>query len=376
VADRGVISRQADLSYSSGSTWPARADPAVPTQLSRPGRALLLLLPERAWPSWSLQPGRTRGPVRPSWQNAGEYDLRDMPDRLTSRAVLAALLLLLTIAGIRAAGPAVTFKTTALPVVIGIGCALEAVLAVLLIALRWRPRVTAGPAARLRMLLTGAIVTALIAIPAGVLIAAFAHIHPRRRLRTHPVKPGGSPTRLPLGRHDHGAIGPDFVRYVLIALLIAAVIIAVILISRRRLRWLRSAASTPVEDDDTDTPAELARAVHSGRLALRELDDARAAIIGCYVAMEASLAEAGAARGAAETPDELLDRAVGAGLVDAAPAGRLTALFYEARYSTHPMPQARRDEAEQALADIAASLTSLTPPDEAPATAAPGEGGR
>ncbi|MDR2986259.1 MAG: DUF4129 domain-containing protein [Nocardiopsaceae bacterium] len=303
-----------------------------------------------------------------------------MPDRLTSRAVLAVLLLLLTIAGIRAAGPAVTFKTTSLPVVIGIGCTLEAVLAVLLIALRWRPRVTAGPVARLRMLLTGAIVTALIAIPAAMLIAAFAHIHPRRPLRSHPVKPGGSPTRLPLGRQDHGVIGTDIVRYVLIGLLIAAVIIAAILIWRRRGRWLRSAASALVEDDDTDTPAELARAVDSGRIALRELDDARAAIIGCYVAMEASLAEAGAARGAAETPDELLDRAVGASMVDAAPAGRLTALFYEARFSTHPMPPVRRDEAERALADISASLT---PPDEAllaagngetPATAAPGEG--
>jgi hypothetical protein len=134
---------------------------------------------------------------------------------------------------------------------------------------------------------------------------------------------------------------------------------------------LLSATSPLAEDEDTDTPAELARAVDSGRLALRELDDARAAIIGCYLAMEASLAEAGATRAAAETPDELLERAVGAGLVDAAPAGRLTALFYEARFSTHPMAQARRDEAERALSDLAASLTPL---DEATATVAPAEG--
>ena len=74
--------------------------------------------------------------------------------------------------------------------------------------------------------------------------------------------------------------------------------------------------------------------------------------------MEGTIAEAGAARAVAETPDELLARAAAAQLVNAAPAGRLTGLFYEARFSTHPMPSSRRDEAEQALADLAASLTT------------------
>ncbi|HEX2319217.1 MAG TPA: DUF4129 domain-containing protein [Streptosporangiaceae bacterium] len=294
-----------------------------------------------------------------------------MPDRLTSRAVMAVLLLLLTIAGIRAAGPALTIKTPAMPVALGIGAALEAVLAVLLIALRWRPRVTAGPAARLRLLLTGMLVTGLIAIPAAVLIAVLAHIHPRRRRQRPHQNPGGRSGKLHLRDHGHAAISADYIRYALIALLVAAIMIAAIAIWRRRRLWLLSATSPLAEDEDTDTPAELARAVDSGRLALRELDDARAAIIGCYLAMEASLAEAGATRAAAETPDELLERAVGAGLVDAAPAGRLTALFYEARFSTHPMAQARRDEAERALSDLAASLTPL---DEATATVAPAEG--
>jgi MFS family permease len=296
-----------------------------------------------------------------------------MPDRLTSRAALAVLLLLLTIAGIRAAGPAVSIRHVALPVVIGIGCALEAVLAVLLIALRWRPRGTAGAAARLRLLLTGVIVTGLIAAPAAMLIAGFTHIRPRRRLREHRTRFGGHPTRLHLGRHGHAATSGVYVQYVLFALLIMAIIVAAILIWRRRRRWLLSARSPEVADEDTDTPAELARAVDSGRVALRELDDARAAIIGCYLAMEESLADVGATRHAAETPDELLDRAAGAGLVDAGPAGRLTALFYEARFSTHPMPPARRDEAEHALADMAASLS---PHNQAPASAGPSEGQR
>jgi hypothetical protein len=221
------------------------------------------------------------------------------------------------------------------------------------------------------LLLTGVVVTGLIAIPAAVLIAVLAHIHPRRRRQRPHQNPGGRSGKLHLRDHGHAAISADYIRYALIALLVAAIIIAAIAIWRRRRLWLLSATSPLAEDEDTDTPAELARAVDSGRLALRELDDARAAIIGCYLAMEASLAEAGATRAAAETPDELLERAVGAGLVDAAPAGRLTALFYEARFSTHPMARARRDEAEQALSDMAASLTPL---DEAPATVAPAEG--
>ncbi len=245
-----------------------------------------------------------------------------------------------------------------MPVAIGVGAALEAVLAVLLIGLRWRPRDTAGPAVRLRGLLTGVIVTLLIAIPAAILIAGLAHLRPRRRLLLHHPRPGARPVKLHLGRAGHEALWPDYVQYVLIAVLIAALVVVAILLWRRRRHWARTGRAPVTADEDTDTPAELASAVDSARLALRQLDDARAAIIGCYLAMEDSLAAAGAARGLAETPDELLARAVTADLVSAAPAGRLTALFYEARFSTHPMPPSRRHEAERALADMAASLTT------------------
>ena len=101
---------------------------------------------------------------------------------------------------------------------------------------------------------------------------------------------------------------------------------------------------------------ELREAVESGRLAFAELDDARAAIIACYVAMERSLADQGAARGAADTPDELLARVISAGIVRGAAARRLTGLFYEARFSTHPLGRAERDAASAALDELAAEL--------------------
>jgi hypothetical protein len=63
----------------------------------------------------------------------------------------------------------------------------------------------------------------------------------------------------------------------------------------------------------------------------------------------------------ADTPDELLARAAGQGLVHGNAAARLTVLFYEARFSTHPMPFTKRDEAQQALGELAASLGGPEP---------------
>ncbi len=350
-----------------------------------------------------------------------------MPDRLRARVALTALLVLLTIAGIRAVGPAVGLSLPSRPVVIAIGGILEAVLAGLLVALRWRggragghgeaagpgsgytastgyaastgysastaqaagtphaagAHYTAAPGyttpvgytpasagipirssaatdlpdlgARIRPWLNGALITGLIAIPVLVLLNGLSHTHSSRtrppiqhfrRPRLSTQRPT-SPSSFRIDFHD--------IEYVLFAVLLIALIVLAIVIWRER--WQRPAFDE-LDDEVPDTPAELARAVHSGRQALRELDDSRAAIIRCYVAMEQSLAQAGAARGAAETPDELLARAVAEDLVSGTPAGRLTALFYEARFSTHPMPASRRDDAEQALAELAATLGS------------------
>ena len=64
----------------------------------------------------------------------------------------------------------------------------------------------------------------------------------------------------------------------------------------------------------------------------------------------------GAARTAAETPDELLARAVASGLIQGPAAGRLTGLFYEARFSSHPLADAAKDDARQALDVISDEL--------------------
>jgi hypothetical protein len=133
--------------------------------------------------------------------------------------------------------------------------------------------------------------------------------------------------------------------------------VACIVVIVRRARQLSWTNVDELTGDDGEAEEQLRRAVQSGQAALRDVDDARLAIIACYVAMEQSLAQAGTVRAAAETPDELLARAATAGLVQGGEAARLTELFYEARFSSHPLPAQRRDEALQALDVLAASLT-------------------
>jgi hypothetical protein len=245
--------------------------------------------------------------------------------------------------------------------------ALEVVLACLLAALVIRnsraPR-DALLAARLRRLLIYVVVAGLVAVPAAYLLSR--HVS---GLKARPV-PRPASSAHPPGRliPRPGPASGNTVLIVLLVLAAAALAYGIVrLILKRREIWAgwhrgpRSIAVAAVADEDDE--AELLEAVESGQSALRLLDDARAAIIACYVAMEQNLAQAGTARAVADTPDELLARAARQGLVRGDAAARLTALFYEARFSSHPMPPQRRDQAQQALDELAAGLRDLEPAD-------------
>lgn len=77
--------------------------------------------------------------------------------------------------------------------------------------------------------------------------------------------------------------------------------------------------------------------------------DPRAAILACYRSIESDLGREGTSRGLGETPEEFLTRAAAQGQVAFAAAGRLCRLFDEARFSTHAITAAHRDQAIASL---------------------------
>jgi len=271
-----------------------------------------------------------------------------------ARVMLAALLVAAVVTGLRGEVRPVSFGDAPRAHGLAVGLALEAVLALALIALAIRRRrapADAVLAARLRGVLAAAIIAGLIVIPVALLLTSLLGGKARHQPpMPAPTLGNGWLRRLKLF-WLHLPVGS--ILTMLLVLALAGAIVACVIVLRRRPGQLAEAWPAPGDDEEA-----LRKAVESGRLALREVDDARAAIIACYLAMERSLASAGTARGAAETPDELLARAASAGLVRGGAGRQLTALFYEARFSSHPLPAAARTAAQQALGELATSIAA------------------
>jgi hypothetical protein len=297
-----------------------------------------------------------------SWRAAlGGPAFRDPVFRaLAPRLALAAVLVAVVLAGVRAALPRVTWNAGPWHqhgVLLGIG--LEVVFVVLLVALEVRRRrwpEPEMPTAGLRRVLRGALATAAVGIAVLILIDGVGQLTPGRPRALPPRRQAAPPPRIRphvVPPHGGGSAGVPILYAVLALVLAAAIVIGVVLL-RHRARATTWADGGEIAEDEPAGP--LRQAVRSGQAALSEIDDARLAIIACYAAMERSLARAGAVRAAAETPDELLDRAAAAGIVGGTEAAALTALFYEARFSSHPLPPAKRQEAQRALDVLAVAL--------------------
>jgi hypothetical protein len=296
---------------------------------------------------------------------------------MTARQQLArllplALLVVLVMAGLRGVVAAPRWNGPLRGDGVAIGLALEAVFGVLLVitlrreaaarrALPHQPYREGddeiAPAAALRFVLKWLLGGGMAAI--AVVLLANLHLHffikPRPLIQPPPLRhPRHVPPAGRSGPPVHIPVGP--ILYALLVLALVAAVVISIWWSARLRRPARPGRIT----GDVDA-ADLREAVESGRAALAELDDARAAIIACYLAMERSLADRGAARGAADTPDELLARAEAAGVVRGAASRRLTALFYEARFSSHPLGGEQRDAARRALDELAAELAAKVP---------------
>ena len=292
-----------------------------------------------------------------------------------ARLVSLALLILLAIAGLRGAITAPRWNGPLKADGIVIGLVLEVVLGTLfVVTLRrdlagrdaaMKASVRSGASAdvptALRFVLKWVLGAGMIAV--AVVLIANLHLHTFSSSRAQqPAVPHVLPTsKLPVPHKSssstiHIPIGP-ILYGLLIVVLVAAIAITIWWSARLR----RAAAPAVMPDYLGEDSEDLRDAVESGRAALAELDDARAAIIACYGAMESSLAARGTTRNAADTPDELLARAASTGIVRGRAAGaakELTRLFYEARFSTHPLGQSERDAARQALDYLAAELSA------------------
>jgi hypothetical protein len=296
----------------------------------------------------SRQPGAEPPPGTADTLGAG---LTEAPaQRLLVRVLPLILLIVLGLVGLRGAVTAPRWDGPLHRDGLAIGGALEVVLGVLLVITIRRQRagrtaalvnlmVNAPPVNAVAVKLRGVLVVLLGAGMAAVAVIVLvglhlnlfaAHlnkIHPVPAVtRTHSLLPATPPSSSSF----HISAG-TLLYALLIVVLIAGVVLSIWW--ARRLRPL----SGPRDDYIAEDPQDLREAVEAGRSALRTLDDARAAIIACYVAMETQLAERGAARAVADTPDELLARATRNGVVRGTAAARLTALFYEARFSSHPL---------------------------------------
>jgi hypothetical protein len=313
---------------------------------------------------------------------ANETCLAEESEVLTGRQQLArllplALLLILAIAGLRGRTAALGWDGPLRSGGVVIGLVLEVVLGVLLVITLVRdaaarraaeaasrvaqaagdgPDVPAALRWVLKWVLGAGMAAVAVALLLGLHLRAFT-APPRKLPLVRPAAPAKRP-------NSGGTVGPPFhfpLEAILYGLLIAA-LVAAIAISIWWSARLRRPVTVGLTDDLVVDSEQLRDAVEEGRAALAELDDAREAIIACYVAMERSLAERGAARNAADTPDELLARAVTSRVVRGPAAQRLTGLFYEARFSSHPLGPEQRDAARQALDDLAAELAAAAEP--------------
>lgn len=171
----------------------------------------------------------------------------------------------------------------------------------------------------------------------------------------------GPQKQIPRPSNPQGGLHVNLGALLLVLALIAAAIAlaAAAILALRLIRTIPppGAVSSAAPDPEAGIEDEaLADALAAGRSAL-EGDDARAAIIACYAAMEDSLAGAGVARELSDSPTDLLRRATARDALDRSAAKTLTDLFREARYSTHPLHDGHLTAARETLDTITASIT-------------------
>ena len=154
---------------------------------------------------------------------------------------------------------------------------------------------------------------------------------------------------------------PDGFPAVLVALLqiVAVAFILVIAVwawlNRPRITWRRRTDDA----DDFDVLAEVAASVTADAAAQRRAllaGEPRNAIVECWLRLERLIVDAGITRRESDTSQELVERVLAASAVDPSAITGLSALYREARFSTHAMGEDARAAAIVALDSVHADL--------------------
>jgi hypothetical protein len=175
-----------------------------------------------------------------------------------------------------------------------------------------------------------------------------------QRPAPHPAAPPSASGAPPPPRTISGP--PHLSGSALFVVGVAAGVLVLVAIAGLAGVMLGTRRNAPTPDVDSapavaDSAVSLAQVAEMGLAAMiASGQDARTAIIACYVAMERGLAVArGVAPLISDTPSEVLARAFDCGALRDASARELVTLFEEARFSPHSMLEWQRMRAEQLL---------------------------
>lgn len=214
------------------------------------------------------------------------------------------------------------------------------------------------------------------ALPTGLVLLVLATVAGPADLFARPGRPptfpSGSPrptqsgaTANPLQRaYD----APKSHTFAWVGTLLAWIVIALIVLAAALvLRWLwlhrprRDAARTTPRFEPVPVASleEALAADRAGQGARLDEGDPRNGIVRCWLRLEEVIAEAGLPRHPAETSTEFTVRVLKSLDIDPVAIGRLAALFREARFSDHRLPETMRDQARDALDAIHRELGAV-----------------
>jgi hypothetical protein len=196
---------------------------------------------------------------------------------------------------------------------------------------------------------------------------------PQRATEAPPPPSGPLPPEVFIFHPEEDPAMPTWLPWTIAGIVVTGILIAGLLLvrdyrlrggrrhGRRRARRAASgsAAADPASAGAEDDAEVARRAVEAALEPLRDPANPRAAVIAAYARMEQVLAERELARGTPEAPREYLARVLREQGMPGRSLTTLTALFEEARFSLHPIPQSAPSRALSELENARVALAAM-----------------